>query len=59
MPKTTSPRLDPDALAELLERTRQDVKRYRLLHPEWGRAADDPIPSPQSAPSPTPPKPLP
>lgn len=35
MTKTTPPRLDPAALAELLERTRQDVKRYRRLHPEW------------------------
>lgn len=46
MPKTTPPRLDPAALAELLERTRQDVKRYRLLHPEWCRPADDPAPNP-------------
>ncbi len=59
MLKTTSPRLDPAALAELLERTRQDVKRYRMLHPEWGRAADDSIPSPPSVPCQTPPKPLP
>ena len=41
MTKTTPPRLDPAALAELLERTRQDVKRYRLLHPEWCRPVDD------------------
>lgn len=41
MPKTTPPRLDPAALTELLERTRQDVKRYRLLHPEWCRPVDD------------------
>ncbi len=52
MTKTTRP--DPVALAELLERTRQDVKRYRLLHPEWHRAADDPAPS---VPSSTPAKP--
>lgn len=41
MTKTTPPRLDPAALAELLERTRQDVRRYRLLHPEWCRPVDD------------------
>ncbi len=41
MTKTTTPRLDSAALAELLERTRQDVKRYRLLHPEWCRPVDN------------------
>lgn len=44
MTKTTPPRLDPADLAELLDRTRQDVKRYRRLHPEWCRPVDGPAP---------------
>lgn len=46
MTKTKAQRPDPAALAELLERTRQDVQRYRRLHPEWHRAPDDPTPTP-------------
>lgn len=57
MPKTTPPRLDQAALAELLERTRQDVKRYRLLHPEWCRPVDYVSPVQPDQPSTAPAKP--
>lgn len=57
MTKTTPPRLDPTALAELLERTRQDVKRYRLLHPEWYRPVDDSSPVQPDQPNTAPAKP--
>ncbi|MCE5362506.1 hypothetical protein [Pseudomonas anguilliseptica] len=54
MTKTTPPRLDPAALAELLERTRQDVKRYRRLHPEWQPRAQASNTTPPDAPKPAP-----
>lgn len=38
MQKPKPPRFTPAELAELLERARLDVKRYRLLHPEWPHA---------------------
>lgn len=57
MTKTTPPRLDPAARAELLERTRQDVKRYRLLHPEWCRPVDDAGPVQLDQPNTAPAKP--
>lgn len=57
MTKTTPPRLDPAALAELLERTRQDVKRYRLLHPEWCRPVGDAGPVQPGQPNTAPAKP--
>ncbi|WP_341304335.1 hypothetical protein [Pseudomonas sp. TMP25] len=58
MTKNKPSRFTPDALAELLERTRQDVQRYRRLHPEWHRAPADDDPSAPSIPSQTPAKPL-
>jgi hypothetical protein len=44
MPNTKPPRFNPEELAELLERTRLDVKRYRLLHPEWRQPLDEAAP---------------
>lgn len=44
MQKNTPPRFDPAELAELLERTRKEVRRYRLLHPEWRRPLEDGAP---------------
>mgnify|MGYP003639909907 CR=1 FL=1 len=44
MPKTKPPRFNPEELAELLERTRLNVKRYRLLHPEWRQPSDEAAP---------------
>lgn len=38
MQKPKPPRFTPAELAELLERARLAVKRYRLLHPEWPHA---------------------
>ena len=38
--RSTKRRLTPEqaaALAALLEQTRENVKRYRRQHPEWGR----------------------
>lgn len=42
--RSTKRSLTPEqaaALAALLEQTRENVKRYRRQHPEWGRQSRD------------------